>query len=77
VFTERNLAVVERLIELAESRNHTVLNLAFAWLLAHKPVASVIAGASKPGQIQGNAKAVNWKLTSDDLARIDVIMTAR
>lgn len=77
VFTERNLAVVERLIELAESRNHTVLNLAFAWLLAHKPVASVIAGASKPEQIQGNAKAVNWKLTSDDLARIDVIMTAR
>ena len=28
MFTERNLAVVERLIELAESRNHTVLDLA-------------------------------------------------
>jgi len=54
-----------------------VLDLAFAWLLAHKPVASVIAGASKPEQVQANAKAVNWKLTSDDLARIDAIMTAR
>ena len=77
VFTEKNLAIVERLIEFAESRNHTVLDLAFAWLLAHKPVASVTAGASKPEQIQANAKAVNWKLTSDDLAQIDAIMTAR
>jgi len=77
VFTERNLAVVEQLIEFAESRNHTVLDLAFAWLLADKPVASVIAGASKPEQIQANAKAVNWKLTSDDLAAIDAIMTGK
>jgi aryl-alcohol dehydrogenase-like predicted oxidoreductase len=77
VFTEKNLAIVERLIEFAESRSHTVLDLAFAWLLAHKPVASVIAGASKPEQIQANAKAVNWKLTSDDLAAIDAIMTGK
>ena len=68
---------MERLIEFAESCNHTVLDLAFAWLLAHKPVASVIAGASKPEQIQANAKAVNWKLTSDDLAAIDAIMTGK
>jgi aryl-alcohol dehydrogenase-like predicted oxidoreductase len=73
----QNLAIVERLIEFAELRNHTVLELAFAWLLAHKPVASVIAGASKPEQAQANAKAANWKLTSDDLAEIGVIMTAR
>jgi len=31
VFTENNLAIVERLIEFAQSRNHTVLHLAFAW----------------------------------------------
>ena len=68
---------MERLIEFAESRNHTVLDLAFAWLLAHNPVASVVAGASKPEQVQANAKATNWKLTLDDLAQIDAIMTAR
>jgi len=33
----KNLAIVERLIVFAESRNHTVLDLAFTWLLAHKP----------------------------------------
>jgi aryl-alcohol dehydrogenase-like predicted oxidoreductase len=74
VFTEKNLEIVEQLIEFAESRNHTVLELAFAWLLAHKPVASVIAGASKPEQVRANAKAATWQLTSDDLAKIDVIM---
>jgi aryl-alcohol dehydrogenase-like predicted oxidoreductase len=73
VFTEKNLAVVERLIEFAESCNHTVLDLAFAWLLAHKPVASVIAGASRPEQVRANAKAASWTLTSDDLAAIDAI----
>jgi aryl-alcohol dehydrogenase-like predicted oxidoreductase len=54
-----------------------MLDLAFAWLLAHTPVVSVIAGASKPEQIQANAKAVNWKLTSDDLAAIDANMTGK
>lgn len=75
VFTEQNLAIVESLIEFAESKGHTILELAFSWLLSHKPVASVIAGASKPEQIRGNAKAVNWRLTASDLAQIDQIMT--
>ena len=73
VFTEKNLEIVERLIDFAESRDHTILELAFAWLLAHKPVASVIAGASKPQQVRANAKAANWELTTD-LAAIDAIM---
>jgi len=62
------------LIKFAETRNHTILELAFAWLLSHKPVASVIAGASKPEQVRANTKAANWQLTSDDFARIDAIM---
>jgi aryl-alcohol dehydrogenase-like predicted oxidoreductase len=77
VFTENNLAIVESLIEFAESRNHTVLELAFAWLLSHEPVASVIAGASKPEQVRTNAKAANWQLTSDDLAQTDAIVAGR
>jgi len=74
VFTEQNLAIVESLIEFAESKGHTILELAFSWLLSHKPVASVIAGASKPEQVRANAKAAEWQLTADDLAHIDVIM---
>ena len=75
VFTEENLAMVESLIEFAESKGHSILELAFSWLLSHKPVASVIAGASKPNQVRTNAKAAAWQLSADDLARIDAIMT--
>jgi aryl-alcohol dehydrogenase-like predicted oxidoreductase len=74
VFTEQNLAIVELLIEFAESKCHTILELAFSWLLSHKPVASVIAGASKPEQVRANAKAADWQLAADDLAQIDAIM---
>jgi aryl-alcohol dehydrogenase-like predicted oxidoreductase len=74
VVTRRNLAIVESLIEFAQSHNHTILELAFAWLLAHKPVASVIAGASKPEQVKSNVASVGWKLTDDDLAEIDKIV---
>lgn len=74
VFTRRNLAIVESLIDFAQSHNHTILELAFGWLLAHKPVASVIAGASKPEQVKTNVAATGWKLTEDQLAEIDKIV---
>ena len=75
VFTKKNLAIVESLIDFAEKRGHTILELAFAWLLAHKPVASVIAGASKPEQVRANAAAGNWQLNSDELGKIDAIVS--
>ncbi len=74
VVTRKNLAVVEQLIDYAQSNNHTILELAFGWLLAHKPVASVIAGASKPEQVKANAAAAGWPLSQSDLAEIDKII---
>jgi aryl-alcohol dehydrogenase-like predicted oxidoreductase len=60
MLTERNLEIVESLIEFAESRGHTLLELAFSWLLARPVVASVIAGATKPEQVKANAQAAIW-----------------
>jgi len=74
IFTKENLEMVEALIRFAETRNHTILELAFGWLLSHKPVASVIAGASKAEQVQTNAKSASWRVSSDDLREIDAIM---
>jgi aryl-alcohol dehydrogenase-like predicted oxidoreductase len=74
VFTKRNLEIVEALIKFAEARSHTILELAFGWLLSHKPVASVIAGASRPEQVRVNAKSTSWQLSSDDLREIDAIV---
>ena len=50
-----------------------MLELAFSWLLSHKAVASVIAGATKPEQIEANAKAGEWELSSEELAEVDRI----
>lgn len=70
---EPNLQKMEQLKSFAEDRGHTLLELAFAWLLAHRSVASVIAGATKPEQVEANANAANWQLTDQDLAEVDRI----
>ncbi|MGH8234447.1 MAG: aldo/keto reductase [Rhodanobacteraceae bacterium] len=67
---------VEKLEAWCKVRGHTLLELAFAWLLAHGEVASVIAGATKPGQATQNAKAADWRLDADDLAEIDKVLDA-
>lgn len=69
--TERNWAIAEKLGDFVETRGRSMLDLAFSWLLAQSPVASVIAGATKPEQLEQNVKAGSWKLSADELAEID------
>ena len=71
--TERNWQIAEKLADFAESRGHTMLQLAFSWLLAQSPVASVIAGATRPDQLEQNVQAGDWALTTNELAEIDRI----
>jgi aryl-alcohol dehydrogenase-like predicted oxidoreductase len=73
--TEANWAISEKLIDYAESRGHTALELAFSWLLSRAPVASVIAGATRPEQLEQNVKAGGWALSAEETAAIDA-MTA-
>jgi aryl-alcohol dehydrogenase-like predicted oxidoreductase len=70
--SEEKLARAEKLRAYAESRGHTLLELAFAYLLAHRSVSSVIAGATKAEQAQANAAAVNWELSADELKAIQL-----
>lgn len=72
--SETNWGRVEKLGAYAEARGHTLLDLAFSWLLAKAPVASVIAGATKPEQIAQNAKAGAWALDAAAVAEIDAIV---
>ncbi len=71
--TERNWVIAEKLGDFVEVRGRTMLELAFSWLLAQAPVTSVIAGATKPGQLEQNVEAGTWKLTVEELAEIDRI----
>jgi aryl-alcohol dehydrogenase-like predicted oxidoreductase len=61
---------VDRLKAFAESRGHSIVELAFSWLVSQPFVASVIAGATKPEQIQANARAANWDLTEADFKAV-------
>lgn len=69
--TDRNWEIVERLEAFASARGHTLLELAFSWLLAQDRVASVIAGATKPEQLQDNVNAGQWRLSPEDLSELD------
>ena len=71
--TDANVRVTEALKAFASRRGHTLLELAFSWLLSRTPVASVIAGATAPEQVRANAAAVNWTLTKEALAEIDAL----
>ncbi len=71
--TSRNEEMAEKLQAFAEQRGHTVLELAFSWLASHPQVSSVIAGATRPEQIEQNVKAIEWKLSAEELAEIDTI----
>jgi aryl-alcohol dehydrogenase-like predicted oxidoreductase len=73
--TERNWAMAERLGDFVEARGRSMLELAFSWLLAQRPVASVIAGATRPEQLEQNVKAGSWALTAEELSEIDRIAT--
>ncbi len=73
---ERNWRIVDELTGFAKKRGHTLLDLAFSWLLARPNVGSVIAGATSPEQVEANVKAASWQLTAEDLAEVDRITKA-
>ena len=70
---DERLARVEALSAWAEAHGVTLLDVAVGGLAAVSPVASVIAGATKPEQVRENAKAGAWEPTADELAELQAI----
>jgi aryl-alcohol dehydrogenase-like predicted oxidoreductase len=74
---DTNWPIVERLATFAEQRGRSLLELAFSWLAARPCVSSIIAGATKPEQLDANVRAAGWTLTAEDLREIDRITGSR
>jgi len=72
--TDGNMDKAEALLQFAESKGHTLLELAFSWLITRPSVASVIAGATRAEQVHANVAAASWRLTQSDLAEIDKLL---
>lgn len=62
---------IEALERFALERGHSLLEFAFAGLLAHPEVASVIAGATRAEQVEANVAAGEWELDPEELGELD------
>jgi len=71
--SEENWDILDRLEAFCAARNRTLLELAFAWLLAQPVIATVIAGATKPEQLEANIRAIEWELTPAEVAEVNEI----
>lgn len=71
--TDANWAIVERLREFGSARGRTLLEVAMGWMAARPTVSSIIAGATRPEQLEQNVRAVDWTPTAEDMTEIDRI----
>jgi len=77
VFTDETFDRIEALERFGEQRGVTLLGVAIGGLLGQPAVASVIAGATKPEQVRGNAHAAGWRLTDEELAEVEKVLRER
>jgi aryl-alcohol dehydrogenase-like predicted oxidoreductase len=69
--SDANWSLIEKLDRYCVERGRSLLELAISWLLSEPIVSSVIAGATKPDQLEQNVSAARWELTASELADID------
>jgi aryl-alcohol dehydrogenase-like predicted oxidoreductase len=75
--SDANWNIVEQLEAFCTRKGHKLLDLAFSWLLARPSISSVIAGATKPEQVEQNVAAAAWALTPEEVAEVDRITAKR
>lgn len=75
--TDDVYGLLEDLTEFAADHARELIDLAFAWLLSVPAVASVIAGATSAEQVRRNAQAGGWRLTADERAIVNGLLSAR
>jgi aryl-alcohol dehydrogenase-like predicted oxidoreductase len=66
-----NMALVDALTRMAQSKGATPAQLALAWLLARRPWIVPIPGTTKPHRLEENLGAVDVTLMADDLRQIE------
>lgn len=71
---DANYTKVEQLSAWAQERDHTMGELAHAWLLAQPQIASVISGVTSVEQVQSNARAASWSLSPEELAEVNGVL---
>ncbi|GAA4199062.1 aldo/keto reductase [Microbispora amethystogenes] len=73
--TDERFDMVDRLREFAGRQGVTLLDVAIGGLLARPAVSSVIAGATRPEQVEANAAAAGWRPDETALKELDEILS--
>lgn len=76
IFTEANWNKLAKLEAFAVERNHTMGDLAIAWLLSKPWVSTVIAGAKKVEQVPANVAAAEWELTVEEVTEVEAMSSS-
>lgn len=74
LLTEENFAIVDALTKVADELGTNLAILALAWILQHQEISCVIAGASKPSQLENNLKASDFVIPRDAMDEIEEIL---
>ena len=74
LLTDENLAIVDELTKVADDLGTNVAILSMAWILQHPEISCVIAGASKPSQLENNMKASALVIPQDAMDRIEKVL---
>jgi aryl-alcohol dehydrogenase-like predicted oxidoreductase len=72
---EKGFDILDVAKAIAGRQGVSVAQIALAWILANSAVSSVIIGARKPSQLEDNLKAVDVKLSAEDLKALDEAST--
>ena len=73
ILNDSNFDKLEALEQFAQARGRTILELSIGWLASQPHVGSVIAGATRPEQVEQNVAAAAWSLDAEELAEVDSI----
>ena len=71
--TDENFEIVDKLNSFAKKAGHSILELAFGWMASRPTTASIIAGATRPEQIDANVEAIGWVMSHSEIDEVDKI----
>ncbi len=70
---EKLFPIVDELEKIAKERNKTIPQVALNWILRKPTISNIVVGARNEEQLKQNLGAIGWRLTDEEVARLDKV----
>ena len=70
---EKLFGIVDELTKIAEDHQASVAQAALNWVLQKPGICSAMIAVRTPAQLEDNLGTVKWRLTADEMARLDKV----